>query len=113
MNEHSDIIEFKLVQQIHDEISWKMHEVDNEYLAKVFMSFSVSDYAKMPVEEVMIAFDLNQLSFIHDKDFIQHMHCCALQQIVSELNRDLIRKETYEWCISRVSAMKDKLMSGV
>lgn len=113
MDEHSDIIEFKLVQQMHDEMSWKVHEVDNEFLASVFMSFSVSNYAKMPVEEVMIAFDLDQLSFIHDKDFIQHMHYCSLQHLVSALNRELICKTTYDWCISRVNAMQDKLLSCI
>lgn len=113
-----DAIDFALCQRIYEEQSWKVHPVDDEYLGHVFLELATR-YTYLPGEELAIAFDLQQLSFLHSKDFLKCMHDNALAVIERlfviehSFSDDSLCMSTFEWYKTQCYKMLDKLLSCI
>lgn len=104
-NEH---IDYFLVQRIYETQSWKKYSIDDEYLADLYLSMAMS-YDNIDIEELVIALDLNNLSFIHDKKFMDFMHENAVALLDSAVERGLICEATRDDYMGWLDKMKIKL----
>lgn len=106
--EHLDYV---IVQRIYEQYSWKDNSFDDEYyLAQFFISFCVV-HENANIEELMIICDLNNLSFIHDKDFILFMYNKASQYLDHSVERNVISEMTRDNYMGWLDKMKMKLWS--
>ena len=88
-------LDYAIVQHIYEEQSWKIHPVDSEYLMQFFLSFCMIN-EKANIEELMIICDLNNVSFMHDKNFmsfmynetVKYLNYCAEKDVISDITRD-------------------------
>ena len=68
-------------------------------------------YDSIDIEELVIALDLNNLSFIHDKEFMDFMHENAVALLDSAIERGLICEATRDDYMRWLDRMKIKLWS--
>ena len=104
-NEH---IDYPLVQRIYETQSWKKYSVNDEYLADVYLCMAMS-YDSIDIEELVIVLDLNNLSFIHDKEFMDFMHENAVALLDSAVERGIMCEATRDDYVMYIYKMKIKL----
>ena len=104
----SEYTSFSMVQQIYECQSWKMYHVDNEYLAHFYIGLSMIVMSHS-IEELMIAFDLHNLSFIYDEEFMKFMHMNAIEYVNSSVERNMICEATRDDYVACFDKMKMKL----
>lgn len=100
--------DYFLVQRIYETQSWKKYSVDDEYLADLYLCMAMS-YDSIDIEELVISLDLNNLSFIHDKEFMDFMHENVVALLDSAVERDLICEATRDDYMMYIDKMKIKL----
>ena len=103
-------LDYAIVQNIYEEQSWKKHSIDEEYLVQFFLSFCMVN-ENADIEELIIACDLNNISFMHDKDFMQFMYSETIKHLNNYVERDVICEATRDDYMGWLDKMKIKLWS--
>ena len=102
--------DYSLVQRIYEEQSWKKYSVNDEYLADFYLMLAMS-YDNTDIEELVIELDLNSLSFIHDRAFMDFMHKNVVALLDSDVERGVICEATRDDYMTYIDKMKIKLWS--
>ena len=106
----NELFEYSLVQRIYETQSWKKYSVDDEYLGDLYLSITMS-YDSIDIEELVIELDLNSLSFIHDRAFMDFMHKNVVALLDSDVERGVICEATRDDYMTYIDKMKIKLWS--
>lgn len=104
----NELFEYSLVQRIYETQSWKKYSVDDEWRADFYLRLAVS-YDNIDIEELVIVLDLNSLSFIHDRAFMDFMHENTMSLLDSAVERELICEATRDDYVMYIDKMKIKL----
>ena len=108
MMTENEQFDYFLAQRIYETQSWKKYSVDDEYLGDLYLSMAMS-YDRIDIEELVITLDLNNLSFIHDKDFMDFMYKNAVALLNFAVERGMICEATRDDYMMYISKMKIKL----
>ena len=106
----NELFDYSLVQRIYETQSWKKYSVDDDWLADFYLRLTMS-YDNIDIEELVIALDLHNLSFIHDRAFMDFMHENAMSLLDSAVERGLICEATRDDYVMYIDKMKIKLYS--
>ena len=106
----NELIEYSLVQRTYETQQWKKYSADDEWLADLYLRMAMS-YDNTDIEELVIALDLNNLSFIHDRAFMDFMHENTMSLLDSAVERGFICEATRDDITGCLDKMKIKLWS--